>query len=125
MDSLSEKGCLLALSEEDIEDYNDLIPSFAEGCRVNGQIYAVPQLLCTELLYTRKNDADLRNADNIYDLFAALAALDEPGLLYDKTFTRTMYPQALVDCKQQYMDQVSFAVIEFFGNFLLFQTHIP
>lgn len=102
LDFLSEKGCLLPLSEENIADYNDLIPSFAEGCRVNGQIYAVPQLLCTELLYTRKNDADLKNADNIHDLFAAL---DEPGLLYDKTSTCTMYLQALVDCEQQYMDQ--------------------
>ena len=54
------------------------------------------------MFYTRKNDADLKNADNIYDLFAAL---DEPGLLYDKASTRTMYLQALVDCKQQYMDQ--------------------
>lgn len=102
LDFLSEKGCLLPLSEEDIEDYNDLIPAFAEGCRVNGQICAVPQLLCTDLLYTRKNDADLKNADNIHDLFAAL---DEPGLLLDKTSTCTMYLQALVDCKHQYMDQ--------------------
>ena len=102
LDFLSEKGCLLALSEEDIEDYNDLIPAFAEGCRVNGQIYAVPQLLCTDLLYTRKNDAEIKNADSIYDLFAAL---DEPGLLLDKSSSSTMYLQALVDCKQQYMDQ--------------------
>ncbi|MDO5138205.1 MAG: thiamine pyridinylase [Oscillospiraceae bacterium] len=102
LDSLWEKGCLLALSEEDIENYNDLIPPFAEGCRVNGKIYAVPQLLCTELLYTRKNDEDLKNAASINDLFAAF---DESGLLLDETTTTTMYLQALTDCKQQYMDQ--------------------
>ena len=102
MDSFSQKGYLLALSEEDIQDYNDLIPPFAEGCRVNGQIYAIPQLLCTELLYTRKNDVDLKNAGSIDDLFAAL---DEPGLLLDKSSISILYLQALVDCKQQYMDQ--------------------
>lgn len=32
LDSFSQKGYLLALSEEDIQDYNDLIPPFAEGC---------------------------------------------------------------------------------------------
>ena len=102
LDSFSQKGYLLALSEEDIQDYNDLIPPFAEGCRVNGQIYAIPQLLCTELLYTRKNDVNLKNAGSIDDLFAAL---DEPGLLLDKSSISIMYLQALVDCKQQYMDQ--------------------
>lgn len=32
LDSFSQKGCLLALSEEDIQDFDDLIPPFAEGC---------------------------------------------------------------------------------------------
>lgn len=102
LDSFAEKGYLLALSEEDIQDYDDLIPSFTEGCRVNGEIYAVPQLLCTDLLYTRKDDAELKNADSINDLFDAF---DDPGLLLDKSSSCTMYLQALVDCKQQYMDQ--------------------
>ena len=65
-------------------------------------MYAVPQLLCTDLLYTRAEDADLKNADSVNDLFDAI---DEPGLLLDKTSSSTMYLQALVDCKQQYMDQ--------------------
>ena len=102
LDSFAEKGCLLALSEEEIQDYNDLIPPFTEGCRVNGEIFAVPQLLCTDLLYTRVEDAELKNADSVNDLFDAM---DEPGLLLDKTSSSTMYLQALVDCKQQYMDQ--------------------
>ena len=65
-------------------------------------MYAVPQLLCTDLLYTRAEDADLKNADSVNDLFDAI---DEPGLLLDKTSSSTMYLQALVDCKQQYMVQ--------------------
>ena len=45
---------------------------------------------------------DLKNAGSIDDLFAAL---DEPGLLLDKSSVSILYLQALVDCKQQYMDQ--------------------
>ena len=54
------------------------------------------------MLYTRVEDAELKNADSVNDLFDAM---DEPGLLLDKTSSSTMYLQALVDCKQQYMDQ--------------------
>lgn len=45
---------------------------------------------------------DLKNAGSIDDLFAAL---DESGLLLDKSSISIMYLQALVDCKKQYMDQ--------------------
>lgn len=102
MDAFADKGDLLALSEEDIQDYDDLIPSFVNGCRVNDEIYVIPQILCSDLLYTRKEDVDLKNVDNIHDLFEAL---DEPGLLMDKHSTSPVYLQALTDCEQKYMDQ--------------------
>ena len=84
------------------KDNDDLIPSFVEGCRVNGEIYVVPQLLCTVLLYTRKKDVDLKNVDSINDLFGAL---DEPGLMLDKHSASIVYLQALTDCEQHYMEQ--------------------
>ena len=102
LDAFVEKGYLLALSEEDIEDYDDLIPSFMEGCRVNGEIYVVPQLLCTDLLYTRKGDDVLENVKNIDELYAALG---DSGLLLDKDSTIiqvAMYLQALTDGTQLY-----------------------
>ena len=104
LDSFAEKGFLLALSEKDIQDYNDLIPSFVEGCRVNGTLYAIPQFLCADLLYTRKNDADLKNVQNIDSLYNVLG---DSGLLLDKhsaTSKICMYLQALIDEKQSYMD---------------------
>ena len=55
LDVFADAGSLLPLSEEDIEDYDDLIPSFMNGCRIDGTIYAVPQLLCTDFLFTRKS----------------------------------------------------------------------
>ena len=105
LDSFAERGFLLALSEKDIQDYNDLIPSFVEGCRVNGTLYAIPQFLCADLLYTRKNDADLKNVQNIDDLYSVLG---DSGLLLEKhSFTSKigLYLQALIDEKQSYMDQ--------------------
>ena len=105
LDSFAERGFLLALSEKDIQDYNDLIPSFVEGCRVNGTLYAIPQFLCADLLYTRKKDADLKNVQNIDDLYSVLG---DSGLLLEKhSFTSKigLYLQALIDEKQSYMDQ--------------------
>ena len=81
-----------------------MIPSFVEGCRVNGTLYAIPQFLCADLLYTRKNDADLKNVQNIDSLYNVLG---DSGLLLDKhsaTSKICMYLQALIDEKQSYMD---------------------
>ena len=104
LDAMAEKGCLLSLSADDIQDYDDLIPSFVEGCRVNGELCAIPQLLCTELLFTRSEDTSLRNVKSIYELSDAL---DENELLLEKTDSLSQavwYLQALTDEKQQYMD---------------------
>ena len=82
-----------------------MIPSFVEGCRVNGTLCVIPQFLCTDLLYTRKKDADLKNVQNIDDLYSVLG---DSGLLLEKhSFTSKigLYLQALIDEKQSYMDQ--------------------
>lgn len=102
LDAFAKKGYLLALSEEDIQDYDDLIPSFIEGCRVNGVIYVVPQILCTDFLYTRKEDESLKNVHNVNELYDALG---NSGLLLDKEspiIQIAMYLQALVDETQHY-----------------------
>ena len=105
LDAFAEKDSLLTLSEEEIQDYDDLIPSFVDGCRVDGDICVVPQFLCTDLLYTRKDDAGLKNVKSIHELYEAL---DSSGLLLDKQSDDLgicMYMQALIDGTQQYTDQ--------------------
>ena len=102
LDAYIRKGYLLPLSEEDIQDYDDLIPSFMEGCRVDGVLYAVPQILCTDLLYTLKDDIDLKNTQSIDELYDVLGS---SGLLLDKEspiIQVAMYLQALVDETQHY-----------------------
>ena len=105
LDAFAQKGCLLALAEEDIRDYDDLIPSFMEGCRVDGTLCMVPQILCTDLLYIRKDDAGLKDVQSIDDLYAAL---DGGGLLLDKksaTSRVCLYLQAMTDGEQRYTDR--------------------
>ena len=104
LDGLAGRGYLLTLSEDDIQDYDDLIPAFVEGCRVNGELCAVPQLLCTDLLFTRKEDDALKSVNSIFELSDAL---DGNELILEKTdpiFLTATYLQALTDEEQQYMD---------------------
>jgi len=104
LDLFAQKGWLLPLSEDDIQDYDDLIPSITEQCRVDGTMVVVPQLLCTELLYTRKADLALRDVQSIPDLSEALG---DGGLLLDRDMgflEVSLYLQALNDVAQCYMD---------------------
>ena len=105
LDSFVQSGYLLALSEEDILKYDDLIPHFMEGSRVDDTIYVVPQILCTDLLYTRKGDPELENVRSLHDLYLHLQP-EGGGLLTDKTSTSIqvcLYLQALTDENQSYM----------------------
>ena len=104
LDAFAGKGFLLPLPEEAIGDRADLIPCFMEGCRVDGGILAVPQLLCTDLLFTRGEDEDLKDVQSIDGLYAAL---DDFGLVMDRgggTMRVSRYLQAMIDGEQRYMD---------------------
>ena len=104
LDTFAEKGYLLPLSKEDIQDYDDLIAPAMEGCLVNGDIVAVPQFLCTPLLYTRKDDHELdevTNIDQLYDVLNAKELLTDDSQDGD---TVCHYLQALNDEYQRYID---------------------
>ena len=64
-----EKGLLLPLAEEDIRDPGDLVPAALSACKADGGIYAIPQLLCTNLLFSREGDDEIRNIRNIRELY--------------------------------------------------------
>ena len=104
LDTFAEKGYLLELSKEEIQDYDDLIAPAMEGCLVNGDIVAVPQFLCTPLLYTRKDDHELdevTNIDQLYDVLNAKELLTDDSQDGD---TVCHYLQALNDEYQRYID---------------------
>ena len=64
-----EKGLLLPLAEEDIRDPGDLVPAALSACNADGGIYAIPQLLCTNLLFSREGDDEISNIRNIRELY--------------------------------------------------------
>jgi thiamine pyridinylase len=75
-----EKGYLSPLAEEDIQDVDDFIPCAISACRVDGIAYALPQMLCTNLLFSRKDDAAISNVRNIYQLYQAIGSIGGDGI---------------------------------------------
>ena len=109
-----EQGYLLPIPEEEIQEKEDLVSFAMEGCRVDEVAYAVPQILCTNLLYTRKEDEKLSQVDDIESLYGILgdqmAEEEIPSaggneLLIDMsrgTSKVSMYLDALCDVNQAY-----------------------
>jgi len=110
-----EKGLLLPLSENEINAIDDFYPFAIDACTTDGVIHAVPEFLCSEFLYTRKDDTDLGDVENIrklydvlgtFDTKAGLLPLDE-GLLVnipDKMSASFWLVQAIVDAEQTEYD---------------------
>lgn len=67
-----EGGYLMPLADEDIREAGDLIPYALDACRVDGVVYAIPQLLCTNLLYAREGNAALSAVENVYELYGVV-----------------------------------------------------
>lgn len=54
-----EQGMLLPLAENEIEDVDDFYPFVTDTFAANEVFNAVPEFLCSEFLYTRKDDSEL------------------------------------------------------------------
>lgn len=75
-----EQGYLLPLEDEDIRDAGDLIPSALSACRAEGTLYAVPQFLCTNLLFGRENDGEILNVQNISELYEVVGVSTDQAI---------------------------------------------
>lgn len=116
LSSFSEKGYLLPIPPEKIQEREDLIPFTLAGCTFGGTLYALPQLLCADFLYTRKDDTALSGITDVMTLYDILGDRETQGVtpeenegllvdLSDAFFTKTvMYLDALMDEQQNYTD---------------------
>ena len=43
-----------------------------DACTVNEEVYALPEFLCSDILYTRRGDTALKEVASVADLYAAL-----------------------------------------------------
>ena len=114
LSSFVEEGYLLPIPEEKIQNREDLIPFALEGCRSDGTLYALPQLLCADFLYTRKDDRELSGVSDLPGLYDVLGDRinqsvipeENEGLLInlsDMPLTKVlMYLEAQVDQQQAY-----------------------
>ena len=114
LSSFVEEGYLLPIPEEKIRSREDLIPFALEGCRSDGTLYALPQLLCADFLYTRKDDRELSGVCDLPGLYDVLGDRinqsvipeENEGLLInlsDMPLTKVlMYLEAQVDQQQAY-----------------------
>ena len=108
-----DQGYLLPLAEEDICDSEDYIPCALDSCRVDGVAYALPQLLCTNLLYTRAGDSELASVEHVGELCslidssaqAANPSSTDEGLLLaipDPMAVALWYMEVLTDLGQDF-----------------------
>ena len=116
LSTFAEKGYLLPIPKEKIQGVDDIFPFALEGCICKEELYALPQLLCTDLLYTRKSDTTLSGVLDIMTLYGILGDRrtedvipeEEEGLLINLSgefFTKTMmYLDAVMDEQQEYTD---------------------
>lgn len=54
LSSFARQGYLLPIPMETVQNAEDIFPFALEGCICGEELYALPQLLCTDLLYTKK-----------------------------------------------------------------------
>ncbi|MGB8456007.1 MAG: thiamine pyridinylase [Anaerocolumna sp.] len=107
------EGYLLPMPENRIDNKDDLLDFALSGCTMNGTIYAIPQIICTNLLYYRNDDTQMANVNTITELYQLLGDRESDsiipgqneGLLFDMsggTSNVCLYLDALIDQTQAY-----------------------
>lgn len=116
LSSFIDEDYLLQIPDEMIQNREDIFPFAIEGCRHEDSLYAMPQLLCTDFLYTRKDDpvlSDVSDIMTLYDIMGdrknqSVIPKENEGLLINLSgglLTKTMmYLDALMDEQQEYTD---------------------
>jgi len=67
LDDYVNKGYLLQLAQNEIDDFNDLLPYAKDGVKsdTTDSYYGIPQIGCGTLLFYRKNDLALKKANTL------------------------------------------------------------
>ncbi|AWP36989.1 thiamine pyridinylase [Heyndrickxia coagulans] len=110
-----QQNYLLSIPSSQIRNKRDILKFALDGTTYHNKIYAIPQILCTNLLYTRKSDKSLKNVKNIpqlYNIIGQRQTADiippyKEGLLIDMSGGTTkacMYLEALIDLNHKYTD---------------------
>lgn len=106
-------GYLLPLSENDINNKEDILDYALAGCKIDSSYYGIPQIMCTNLLFYRKDDDEIAQQNTVRGLYDVIGdrktsdVIPEPGegLLIDMSGGTTkscQYIDTFVDHSQVY-----------------------
>lgn len=108
-----EKGYLLEMPVKKMENKSDILSFALDGCTVGNKVYAVPQILCTNLLYYRNGDTELENVNTVKELYNVIGDRKTQSVIPDKnegllidlsggTTKVCYYLDGLIDHNQKY-----------------------
>jgi thiamine pyridinylase len=69
LDYLVRNNWVSALNPDDVADAEDILDFAWKGCMVDGQLYGVPRLACTNVLFYRDGDKEIATAKGIADIY--------------------------------------------------------
>lgn len=72
LDYFHHQGWLAAIRPGEVEDPGDFVPYALEGSRVDGALYGLPQFGCSDILFFRRDDQELAQADTLDVVRSAL-----------------------------------------------------
>jgi thiamine pyridinylase len=63
---------LSPIKDNEVRNLSDFVNYAIEGARIKGQLYGIPQLGCTNVLFYRKSDKALAKAKTLQDIFQTI-----------------------------------------------------
>lgn len=67
-----ESNFLSPIKDNEVQGLGDFVNYAIEGARIKGQLYGIPQIGCTNVLFYRKSDEALAKAKNLPDIFQTI-----------------------------------------------------
>ncbi|UTR14035.1 thiamine pyridinylase [Salipaludibacillus sp. LMS25] len=110
-----EEDHLMPLTLDEVDESSDILPFALDGVTVNDHVYAIPQIVCTNLLYTRAGDSLLSEVSSVPELYQEIGPRQSSGIIPNpnegllismsgSTTKVLMYLDALLDTKGVYND---------------------
>lgn len=74
------KGYLKPMDLDEIDDWTDILEYALEGSQISGTYYGIPQFGCTNLLYYREDDEELKKANTLSEVYGVIGNCSYTGV---------------------------------------------
>lgn len=79
LSDFQKAGYLALLEENEVDNLSDLLKYAAEGSKIDGKLYGIPQLGCASILFYRQGDEPLETASSLVELADILGQCQYTG----------------------------------------------